>query len=372
MPLDALERDIASIGAGLARRLARWLALIAEFDRRGAARRWGFRGTAEWLAWRCEIDRRTARSHVHVARRLAELPEVRAAFTAGELSYSKVRAITRAHPGEDEQALLAMARAMTADRLERSVRGLRTAPSADLETANRVHEERFVEWHWEDDGALRLNGRLAPDDGAAVVEALETAAETLHAPVPGATPEAPRWRPPLGARRADALAELVHSGCPRTQVVLHVDAEALACTAEAAEERRGELCALRDGPALPSETARRLSCDADISGSAGARADLGRARRTVSPALRGALERRDGCCRFPACDRRHGLHAHHVTHWAHGGPTDRDNLVLLCRFHHRLVHEDGFRVEAAGGRFRFRRPDGRELEDRPPPMAAAA
>jgi hypothetical protein len=87
--------------------------------------------------------------------------------------------------------------------------------------------------------------------------------------------------------------------------------------------------------------------------------DLGRRQRVVSPALRTALERRDRGCRFPGCDRRHDLHAHHVQHWAHGGGTDRRNLVLLCRFHHRMVHEEGFTVAGADGeRFVFRRPDG--------------
>jgi hypothetical protein len=375
LTLEALERVIAELGAGLCSRMARWLGLIAEFDRRDGAHRWGFRGTAEWLAWRCGIGARAAREHVRVARRLRDLPLVAAAFAAGELSYSKVRAVTRACDSEDERSLLEAARVLTADRLEHTIRGLRTASSASIEEANRARDRRTLDWWWAHDGSLQLSGRLAPDDGAALVEALETAAEALHGAPAAAEPQAVGRRPPLGARRADALAEMAHSGCPRSHVVLHVDAPALACTATSPQARAGDVCRLREGPAVPSETARRLACDSVVSMAVAKEdggVDHGRARRVVSPALRTTLERRDGGCRFPGCTRRHGLHAHHVEHWAHGGATNRDNLVLLCRFHHRLVHEDGFAVRNDQGTFSFRRPDGRLVSDLPPPVMAAA
>ena len=346
--LDRLEGEIVRLAEDVSRRLARWLGLVAEFDALGGARVAGFRGTAEWLAWRCGIGVRAARDHVRVARGLAELPRVREALARGELSYSKARALTRAAGAVAEERLLEVARRATAAQLERLVRSLRTAPSADLDVARRAHGRRFVDWWWDEDGSLRLCGRLPADDGAAVAEAIETAAEALAAGAGAGMP-----RPPLGARRADALAEIALSGCPRTQVVLHVDEAALACTAEAAEERAGEVCALEAGPAVPSETARRLACDGDVM------SDLGRSRRVVSPALRRRLELRDGGCRFPGCERRHGLHAHHIHHWAHGGATDGDNLVLLCRFHHRLVHEEGFSVRRRAGGVEFARPDGR-------------
>lgn len=349
--VEALERDIAALGAGLASALARWLVLVGEFDALGAALLWGFRGTGDWLAWRCGISARAAREHVRVARRLRELPHLRAAFEAGELSYSKVRAVTRAAEWEHESMLLELARESTADQLERSIRALRSAPSADPEQARSAHERRRVDWSWASDGSLQVFAHLPADDGAALIEALETAAEAIGG-------ESGRGR---GARRADALAEIVHSGCPRTQVVLHVDEIALACTARGPKRRAGEVCTLRDGPAIASETARRLTCEADV-----VNPDSGRRRRVVSPALRAALERRDRGCRWPGCDRRHGLQAHHVTHWIHGGATDRDNLVLVCRFHHHLVHEAGFTVDGRSGELEFRAPDGRLLSERPP------
>lgn len=374
MPLEALERDIAALGGALTRQLALWLALVAEFDRRDGGRRWGFSGTARWLAWRCGLGARAAREHVRVARRLGELRSIQAAFARGELSYSKVRALTRAEVGDDELALLELARRSTADQLEQAVRSRRSAPSSNLEATRQAHERRRLDWWWELDGSLGVRGRLAPDDGAAFTEAVDAAAETLHgAREPALHTEGATARPGLGACRADAIAEIVQSGAPRTQVVLHVDTAALACTATTAEARAGEVCSLRDGPAIPSETARRLSCDGEVTiARPDGRLDHGRSRRVVSAALRTSLERRDGGCRFPGCDRRHGLHAHHIEHWVHGGRTDRDNLVLLCRYHHRLVHEEGFTVRRRGGEVRFHRPDEQALTDLPPPVPVAS
>src|SRR5690606_29279471 len=128
------------------------------------------RGTAEWLAWQCGLSARAARDHVRVARGLLERPVVRAGFAAGELSYSKVRALTRAPAGEDEAGLVALARESTAAQLERAVRALRRMPSADVEVANAAYERRFVEWWWEPDGSLSLRARLPAEDGAAFVE----------------------------------------------------------------------------------------------------------------------------------------------------------------------------------------------------------
>lgn len=210
LPDERLEADIAYLALEIERCMARWLELIAKFDRREGARTAGFRGTSEWLAWRCGLDVRTARDHVRVARRLEEWPLMRAAYSAGELSYSKLRALSRASAGEDEAALVACARGSTAARLELAVRSLRRAPSADLSVANAAHDRRYLEWAWDDDGSLRLHGRLSADEGAALVEALEAAAEALHpAPPPhvdaDADVEVAPARPPLGARRVDAL-----------------------------------------------------------------------------------------------------------------------------------------------------------------------
>lgn len=371
--VDALESEIADLWASISQRMARWLDLIADYDARDAAKRHGFRSTSAWLAWRCGVDARTAREYVSVARRLRGLPEVRAALAAKQISYSKARAIARAPETEPVAPLLEMARTSTADEMEKVVSGLRTAESAMLATYRHTRRRRRLDWWTNPDGSLGIMGTLPADDGAALVEAVETAAEGLHEP--DGEGEHPDRRPSLPTRRADALVEIARSGAPRTEIVVHVDPEALGCLAADGEAKAGRICALEDGPALPSEVVRRLACDAGVTlvaegASTGSGLDLGRSRRLVSGSLRAALTRRDRKCQFPGCNRRHGLSAHHIEHWAHGGATDAANLVLLCAYHHRAVHEDGFglRRNPVNGKLEFWRPDGTLLDDHPPPV----
>jgi hypothetical protein len=126
---------------------------------------------------------------------------------------------------------------------------------------------------------------------------------------------------------------------------------------------------VRDGPALAPETARRLGCDAaliPIQSSGGEILSVGRRTRSIPPHIRRALDSRDKGCRFPGCENRRWVDAHHIHHWAKGGETRLDNLVVLCRHHHRLVHEGGFSVRrTAIGELEFRRPDGRLIAPSP-------
>ncbi len=151
-----------------------------------------------------------------------------------------------------------------------------------------------------------------------------------------------------------ALTGATRSGGERHLVVVHADAHALSDGSEGS-------CELDEGGAVAPETARRLACDASVvrmSERRGKPLRVGRRTRTISPALRRALQRRDRRCRFPGCENRLFVDAHHIRHWAHGGETRLDNLVLLCRRHHRLVHEGGYAVDA---RLRFYDPYGRPL-----------
>lgn len=355
-------------------RVADLLEHIAVFDERGGARCWGHASTADWLAAQCAMERRTAREYVRVARRLTRWPRVAEALALRQLSYSQVRALTRACETEDETALLAAARGRTVRHIERHVRQLRSSRSAELDCANQGRARRHVSWFYDEIGSLRFFGRLPADQAAAFVEALEATAEGL-----GASPEDPccraGWsRPGVAARRADALVELITGGGPTTHLVLHADPEALACQAQHDEQRAGEVLYLRDGPAIPSALARRLACDCQISFR-----DLnhGRAQRLVSAHQRAALERRDGrVCAFPGCERSHGLHAHHLIHWIHGGRTDLDNLTLLCGAHHHLLHEGRFTTRRHhDGSLAFADPHGHEihtLPNRAPPHRLAA
>lgn len=356
-------------------RVAELLDHIAAFDDQSGARRWGHATTTDWLAAECAMDKRTAREYVRVAKRLTRWRGVAEAFALRQLSYCQVRAITRAEETEDEAELLRVARGRTVRQIEQHVRQLRSSQSADLDRANQGRAKRHVTCFYDEIGSLHFFGRLPADQAAAFVEAVETAAEELA----GSRDDPcgrPGWsRPAVAARRADALVELVTGGGATTQLVLHADPEALACQAGRNEQRAGNVLYLRDGPAIPSALARRLACDCAISFK-----DLnhGRAQRLVTARQRAALELRDGrVCAFPGCDRTHGLHAHHLTHWIHGGHTDLTNLALLCSAHHHLLHEGRFTARRRNdGTLAFADPRGHEIHTLPsrasPTLAATA
>jgi hypothetical protein len=150
------------------------------------------------------------------------------------------------------------------------------------------------------------------------------------------------------------------SGGERHQIVVHVDAETL-------RDSVAGRCEIENGPSLPAETVRRLGCDCSVvmlvEDADGEPLSVGRKTRSIPPALRRALNSRDQGCRFPGCTHTRYVDAHHVQHWAHGGETKASNLVSLCSFHHRLVHEGGIHVEVLDdGAFRFVRPDGRAID----------
>ena len=171
LPTESIEQEIGELAAHIAAATCRWLELVAEFDRRDGHEAWGFHSCGAWVAWRCSMDRRSAREHVRVARSLRDLPLVREKFGKGELSYSKVRAITRIATPEQEEELVEMARFATAAQLERLVRGYRRAVSR--ESAEALHRERFLSHYWDEDGCLCIRGRLSPEDGATFLKALE-------------------------------------------------------------------------------------------------------------------------------------------------------------------------------------------------------
>jgi 5-methylcytosine-specific restriction endonuclease McrA len=185
----------------------------------------------------------------------------------------------------------------------------------------------------------------------------------------------------MAQRQADALALLAEtalhhrseqgldSGAPgeRYQVVVHVDAEVLADPDQPGQS------VLEEGTRVSAETSRRLACDASRvvmrHDDAGRLVEIGARTRTIPPALRRALHARDRGCRFPGCGVS-VCQGHHLRHWAHGGPTTLSNLALLCRRHHRAVHEEGFQVaRRPDGALAFRRPDGRPLPEVPAPAA---
>ena len=180
LPLERLEHEIGELSAHIHAATCRWLLLIGEFDRREGWKSWGAKSCGDWLSWRCGIAPRSARDQVRVGRRLAELPLAREKFAKGELSYSKVRAISRVATEQTEEQLVMLAEHATAAQLERLVRAYRGVVSTQIEQANSTHAERFLDWDWDDDGSLILRGRLPAEDGALLIKALEAGRDQLR------------------------------------------------------------------------------------------------------------------------------------------------------------------------------------------------
>ena len=420
--LDLLGDRIAELSARIQAATYELLCYLREFDRQHG---WeGFRSCAHWLNWRTGLDLGAAREKLRVAAALAALNHLSAAMACGRLSYSVVRALTRVATPATEARLVAVACGATGAQVERLVRAWRQADRDAQPDAEQVRlARRTLSTRVDDDGMLVLRARLTPEVGAVVLRALEAALERVPPTAEGDEASgAQRRADALGLVAESALAGGLDPGSPgdRFQVTVHVAAETLRCreAASAAADTSAETRAIDPAapePATPAadaatgqapiepavglhlaaaahgggaaaaapdagqavieqaggihvgqEAARRVACDAGLvvlrHAPDGGVLDVGRRTRTVPTALRRALEGRDrNQCQFPGCSSRH-CDAHHVVHWADGGPTQLANLVLLCRFCHRAVHEEGFQVVAdSAGRFQFLRPDGAPL-----------
>src|SRR5205814_4935708 len=244
----------------------------------------------------------------------------------------------------------------------------------------RQHAGRALHVYPDEDGTVRIRGRLTPEVGALLMQALAAAREAVYPKnVPAGTcaPGVSQETPTMEQQQADALAFLAETalhqgidpGAPgeRYQVVVHVDAAVLADAGQAGQS------VLEDGLRVPAGTSQRLACDASRvvmrHDRAGRVVEVDARARTIPPALRRALHHRDRGCRFPVCGVRFGQ-GHHLMYQAQGGPTTLSNLAMLCRRHHRAVHEEGYHLDRQpDGELRFRRPDGRCLPEVPPPAA---
>jgi len=338
-PIDELDRNILDLSTRINTATYELLVMIREFDERAGWLQWSLASCAEWLAWRCDLSLTTAREKVRVAHALKTLPAIAEAFSTGELSYAKVRALTRvAHRG-NEQVLLAFALRTTAALLAERCRELRCGSEASLDRAAGAYAGRSLRISRDPHrGMMTITVELPMDTGEVVEKALDAARddEVLdHAET--------SW----SARQADALVSLAtgylsghlpgDSGSADTHLVtVHVDLSALA----GGEGRAG----------LPIESVKRLCCDSQAvvitEDQDGEPLSIGRKSRTVPAAIARAVRARDNDrCRFPGCSNRRFLQCHHVEHWSNGGETSLGNLLLLCTRHHALVHEGGFRID---------------------------
>jgi len=389
---SALPDEAASEGFACLQRIseaveAKRLRWLADQDRRASYRADGYLSAAAWLADRFGVAAGTAKREVGVAQALEEMPDVREAFLAGELASGAVRILAEArdeHPepfAEQEQALVEQAQTKTVDELRRVLACWSGAVDAEgwVEHAEQLRDRRRLDVCSTASGMVKVDGELDPESGEAILTALQALVDAELR-----TGGAADLRTPT-QRRADALVELARRyldsperssvGGERPYLTVTVDVTTLrrwagqAGTGDEAD-RRAELD--HTGMVHP-ETARRSACDASLMRvvMAGPSEPLEVGRRTpvVPPHLRRAVVVRDKACRFPGCRRRHPwCDADHVIHWADGGRTVLENLALLCRPHHRLVHEGRFRLEMVEGKPVFFRPDGSAIEEgRAPP-----
>ena len=451
---DEMAARITELYAYITAADYQFLVLVAEFDRHGYWELGGIRSCAHWLNWQCGIGMNAAREKVRVARALEALPKISKAFARGEISYSKVRAMTRVANADNEDYLLHFARHGTAYHVEKLVAGFRRAKRLQAAEGQNVRRHREVATRWDDDGCLVVTARLPAEQGAVLLKALElgvdrqfdaeretkdttadpvyfaadatdttdAAAAAAAADPAGAAETSNQAKPTHAMRRADALAEMAEaylaheapkgSAGDRYQVVVHVTAETPgAGAAPAPDVSRPEqdprvaaetavtdrlpgpgtprldsrtpvsaetaVTGLLPGPGMPrldggprvsAETSRRIGCDSAIvpmfRNIRGEPLSVGRKTRAIPPPILRALWVRDGGCRFPGCTNARFADGHHVKHWADGGETRLDNLVLLCRHHHGLVHEGGFACERnRQGHVVFRSPRGNVIPD---------
>ena len=393
--LDALADEIATFAARVDVAEHALLTRLRLFDSHEGWASAGALSCAHWLSWRVGVSLKTARERVRVARALAELPKVDALFGRGELSYSKVRAITRVATPQTEQDLIDVAVHATASQLERLCRSYRrvidsadgAGKSGDEPGAQLNRQRRYVRRSGTADGMIRIEMQLPPEEAAIVWDAMMSAADAVSEASAEASAEAPaeasaEARANSSAedfeqRSADAVIDIARAYLskhrPRTlgsgyELVLVTSKDQL-------EHGPGGVGGfLRDGTPIPVDVARMLACDGarvDVSlGEHGELLDVGRRSRVVPSAIGRALWLRDGGCRVPGCGRRHHLQAHHIQAWAEGGPTKLSNLVLVCPGHHRLIHERELGVELRDAKIVFielRR--GRELSATPPRVA---
>ncbi len=365
--IEDLDVEICRLARQLNAETYRFLLLVRDFDDRYGFAKWSLRSCAEWLAWRCGMTPSTAREKLRTAHALRELPVISAAFADGRLSYSKVRALTRAATAANEDLLLAYALDATADQVEERCRQLRNVAPESTDVARRAWERRSLTVSRNPArGTLSILVELPVEDGEIIANALDdaVAAGDVAAGIEFASgPELAGngWR----AQQADALVAIAKAylaggqsgdggGCvaDHHQMVIHVDAAALRGATGRSD--------------LPLETIKRLTCDGSlitiVEDEHGTPLDVGRKQRVVSTPLRRALWSRDRSCTFPGCGKKRFVDGHHIQHWANGGDTSLKNLTLLCTYHHRLLHEGGFTIGRTGdGAIYFRRVDGRVI-----------
>jgi uncharacterized protein DUF222 len=342
---------------------------LRRFDQSGEYAAEGALSIVAWLKWKCKLSGGAAAERVGIAKQLERLPRTEAAFARGDVGYQHVAVLARAaeHVGaaavrQAETSLLQAAQTMDPGQFTGVAKQFehRVDAAGALAEANRAYQRRYLHLGEPVDGLVRLDGLLDAEGGAT----LRAAMQPFLKPIKDDTRS-------FGQRCADALIELSRQGSggkapgPRPQLIIRATVDTLAGLPGAPA---GEL---EGGGTVPAETVQRYACDSALvrlTGRAELEQERNPATRTLPPSTRRALESRDRHCVFPGCGRPPiWCDGHHLVWWTRGGPTALPNLALLCRRHHRMVHEEGWSLE--------RRKDGEWAATPPrkiPPSARSA
>jgi hypothetical protein len=360
---------------------------LARVDAHGVATHESGTTTASWLRHHSGLPSGTASDLVRTARCLrSTLPSAAQALRDGEITVQHTRTIARtarlveertpeSARGEAvahvETVMLDVARAVDAGSLGGFAQRVRQVvdPDGSLIDANRAHERRWLSTSKTVEGMVAIDGLLDPESGAMVLTALASAT----------APRGPDDHRSAGQRRADALVDmcavcldhgsLASSGGVRPHLLVTAPATSFATSGEVTNPSSTEVPEVSWTGPLPNASVRRLGCDADITrvllDGDSLPLDVGRSTRTVPQQIRHALVVRDRGCVAEGCDRPVAwTEAHHVVHWAEGGRTALDNLVLLCRTHHRKVHDAKWEFTRIGDRWRLVPPPEQRLSYR--------
>jgi hypothetical protein len=359
-PEDLLD-ELESVLAHRHRLEARAAELVQRAGACGAHSHDGYSSMTAMLKHRMSLYAGEAHQLVHRGNGLAEAPLVALAYARGALSGAKVdvlleaRAVASEAFAADEGALVetAMDIPLVADLKKHLDYWLAELAPEDLEVdRGLIREARSLN--------LRRDGEMVRISGWLDLEA----GERLRAELEAGPPAVGDSRS-AAARRADALVDILNGASDRPELIVHVDFDRLAGEASGISETT-------TGTFLTDEALRRLCCDSRLTrvvfGPGSRPLDVGRTKRLVPPGMRTAVVARDRRCVFPGCDRQPSwCDVHHLKAWMEGGETEVDNLCLLCRHHHTLVHETGWTVRGMPGSLRFFRPDGTELTSNPSP-----
>ena len=360
-PIDELDERILNLCTRISAATCELLVMIREFDERGGCLKWGLESTASWLAWRCDLSMATAREKVRVARALKHLPLISATFSSGELSYSKVRSLTRVATVNNEEELVVFALGNTASHVAAHCGELRMGDRCSADVAERALANRSLRVRRDAErGTISVTVDLPLEAGELIDKALDKARDDECLEIPDLVDTS--W----SKRQADAfvamLKEYLQEGAAaggsssgNYLVTIHVDQSALA----------GDV----GRSSVPIETVKRLCCDGQTvvltETKDGEPLSIGRKTRVIPKGIERAVRARDNnTCRFPGCRNRRFVDIHHIEHWADGGETAIEKLMLLCSKHHALVHEGRFRIDRDfRNNWTFFRPDGIAVPD---------